>query len=566
MSDLTPADLGFPPKFTAYRSGQADIALNLALSDKRFSRLDAPTGTGKSLIYMSLARLLDARTLVLVGTKGLQTQLLDDFRTLGMRDIRGQSNYRCAAVERGSLLDEYGMPGATCDQGPCKVGVYCPLKKDGGCTYYDAQKIAMRSSIVVSNYAYWLSLGRQADPMAIGKFDLLILDECHTAPDWLAEFCSVELNRSEIRTMLDLELPPTDEGVEVWATWARAAHETCEERYKARREELNTVLGTHGKRKMTDELLRMSRLVHELEELSRAHSWRSSAGPVKDVRLPGMTTDWVTQKTDGGIKFSPVWAHAYAEEYLFRKVPRVVLSSATLSPAVGKYLGIPDKDIDHHAVTSGFSPHRRPFTYIPTTRVDRNMVEGQVRQWITRIDNIIEGRLDRKGIIHTISYARVQLLLARSQYAGLMMTHTSHNMRRVVEQFKQAEAPVILLSPSVVEGFDFPYDEARYQIIVKVPFADGRDPVFKARCKSDKHYRAYTAALSLVQMAGRIVRAADDVGETFIIDDHWTWFRRSTPFPKWFREAWRVSKVIPPPPRVLPPTASRKPLRMTSSR
>ena len=65
----TPRDLDLP--FDYFRPGQLEMAETLAAADERFSVLSAPTGSGKSLIYMTLAKLL-----------GIQLQPLVDARVL----------------------------------------------------------------------------------------------------------------------------------------------------------------------------------------------------------------------------------------------------------------------------------------------------------------------------------------------------------------------------------------------------------------------------------------------------------------------------------------------------
>jgi Rad3-related DNA helicase len=547
---LAPTDLGLPEKFTEFRPHQAELAFEVAQSSARFSLLSAPTGTGKTIVCATVARLMDVkRTLVLVGTKGLQAQWAHDFQTLGLVDIKGQSNYKCLALNRGGELESYGAPGTTCNDAPCKVGVYCSLKHVSGCLYYDTVKAASRASIVVTNYAYWLTIGRHADPLAIGQFDLLVCDEAHDADSWLSDACVVNLKKDEVRSLLSLALPPIDEGVAVWAEWAREAAIIAAERCVALKAELSEPGAWRGgqRRTATRNLLKLTSLRRDLDELALAHAWRAGEGPEKDLRLPGMQVDWVAQHTDQGAKFTPVWAHPYAESYLFRGVKKVVLSSATLTPSITKYLGIPNEESEWHESRSWFDPRRRPVIYVPTTRVDMRMNEGQVRQWINKIDTVVGARLDRKGIIATVSYARANEILKRSKHAGVMMTHSSRDTRQVVEEFKGADAPRVLVSPAMVEGWDFPGSQCNYIIIAKLPFGDGRDPVEKARRKSDKEWSNYTTALTLVQTCGRGKRSEDDLCEIFIIDDHWVWFKRSTPFPKWFQVAWKEFATVPKP-------------------
>jgi Rad3-related DNA helicase len=487
--------------------------------------------------------LAGGRSLVLVGTKGLQSQILDDFKEIGATDIRGQSNYRCVALD--DFLMGYGRPGSGCNEGPCHVGIHCSLKKDGGCLYYDAITQAKYANIVVSNYAFWLTVGRHRDDNPIGKFDNLILDEAHTAPEWLSRFCQVKLDRNEIKQLIGLDLPPVNEGVEVWSAWAITARRLVAVEEGEYRKRLST-----AKQAATKKLLRLKEIDRDLEQLASAATWRNAETPNREVVVPGRQTDWIAEKTKTGLLFSPVWAHVYAEPYLFQGIDRVILSSATLSQSTRRYLGIGPKKVEYIPGGDGFDPDRRPFIYLPTVKVDRHITEGEIRQWINKMDRIIGDRLDRKGIIHTRSYARAKIIKERSKHGDLMMLHTSRDLRQTVQRFKDAKAPAVLVSPSLEEGFDFPDDECRYQIIAKVPFIDTRSPLMKARASSDKQYMNHEAALALTQSVGRSVRSSSDFAENFIIDDHWGWFRNaaSREFPTWFKKAWKESRSIPDPP------------------
>lgn len=547
---MLPSDLGFDPSFfPEYRERQFNAALNLT-TPERFSMLSAPTGTGKSLIYMTASRLLDARTLVLVSTKGLQAQLEAEFESVGITNMMGQGNYRCVAVDRS--LRDFGRRGAMCDEGPCKVGVYCSLRFEGGCHYYDAQARARDANIVVTNYSYWMTLGQYSDPLALGAFDLLILDEAHAAPDLLSDFCSVTLYRDEISKLLGLTTPALSDGIVAWVDWALSSLRTAQVKVAVQQERLKVAMTGPDRLDTVRTLLRLTDIARGLERLSGASQWRDSEGGVRETVMPGREIHWVSESIPStsprgpSIRFTPVWAHAYAEPVLFRGVPKVALLSATLTRSVAKYLGIPDSQLDYNEMASTFDPRRRPLYYIPTTRVDRNMNEGAKRLWVNQIDRVIAGRLDRKGIIHSRSYDRAAEIVRRSKHAHLMMTHTTATLRDTVAEFKAAKAPAILVSPSVETGFDFPGDECRYQILSKVPFIDGRSPLIQARAKSDDGYLNHVAAITLIQQCGRGMRSRDDAAESFIFDDHFRWFRAAATFPKWFRDSWRTLDVVPP--------------------
>ena len=58
--------------------------------------------------------------------------------------------------------------------------------------------------------------------------------------------------------------------------------------------------------------------------------------------------------------------------------------------------------------------------------------------------------------------------------------------------------------------------------------------------------------MQLIQGCGRIVRAADDIGETFIIDDNIGWFlwKYADFAPQWFKGAFQKRASIPAPPEI----------------
>ena len=521
---VKPSQLGLPSKFELFRDGQLEAVDQIASLEKRFTLLSAPTGSGKTIIYMALARLLEARTLVLVGTKGLQDQITEDFDEMGVVDQRGQGNYPCLALEEGGEFYKLAPP-AGCDKGPCHAGVDCLLKKRG-CEYFDAQRRSKQAEVVVTNYAYWLALGAWSDPGALGVFDLLVLDEAHNAPDWVTQAASVQITLKELME-LDVDAPSTYDPVLDWSRWAARASQVCKREYQA----------------ATDvrERLRFQRLGARLTRIVEAGS-----------QAPWIVEDLGRRR---GVRLGPVWPEPYCERLLFRGIDRVTLTSATLTSQTAGYLGLKKRDFDYLEVDSAFELERRPFVFVtaqPDVRVDRRMTEGHKRIWARRIDGIIADRLDRKGIVHTRSYKRAQELADRSRFhEHMIVPRDGRDTRSMVSRFRAADPPAILVSAALEEGYDFPYDECRYQIIAKVPFLDSRGPLTKARAKLDKEYLNYETARDVIQMTGRGMRAEVDVCETFIVDAHWKCFSRAATFPALFKRAWKRRRGIPEPPRLV---------------
>lgn len=546
---LTPAQFGLPPKFRDWRPGQLD-AVNQIIdpTGPRFQIVCAPTGFGKSLMYMAAAKLSGNRTAVLTSTKGLQDQLSSDFTEMGMVDIRGQSNYQCTAAA------EFGLPGyVTVEGGPCKSGAACVLKSNG-CEYFDRRAAARIADLVSTNYAAWMydilkgGDENSRDGKLDGKraMDMLILDEAHDAPDQLSGFLGEELKRDDL-TKAGVEWPDgLGEGKEEWIPWAAVVSAELVEKIDSR-------MGASRKGNLTP------------DELRRVAAWKRALRKLE--KIAGMRGEWIIEKKEnweqhnvgtglGGkkqplVQFDPLWPKLYAENVLFRNVKKIVLVSATVRPKTANVLGIAPSEVEFREYGSSFPIRSRPVIHIPTVQMNHRINDFGLMVWLGMIDRILDERADKKGVIHTVSYSRAQLIQSNSRHVSRMLLHDSKNRQAIVEQFKTSRSNSILVSPSVDTGYDFPHTECEFQIISKIPFPDNRGKVIKARMKTDPEYSNYMTAQVLVQMTGRGMRAEDDKCETIIVDDNARWFVSNNRkfFPKWWLEAYRsvneLGEVVP---------------------
>ena len=545
---MLPSDLNLPAKFDKWRPGQDDAAIDAACvlsSGARFYVSSQPTGAGKSAFYFAVARLLDAkRVLILTASKALQQQLSADFASIGLTDIRGQNNYACIAVAPPTGFPDgtgglFGMApaNARCDEGPCHAGVECELRANG-CLYFDQVRRALNAQFVVTNYDYWMYSNRYGE-QPIGEFDLLICDEAHDAPDRLADFCSIYIGARELDDLLGQTLPPLDAGLDFWTEWAKDCHLRAKDYLEEAKLERSSVR----------HIRELRNLVSKLDDLSKAREWRRGNPSDPNVWVPGESSDWVAEESSTGVTFAPIWAHGYAEDFLFTHIPKVLLTSATIVPKTVSYLGLVPTDFTFNERPSSFPVARRPIYILNYARkVNATMSRGEELVWMNQIDNILATRLDRKAIIHAVSYSRAKFIFENSRFRQYMVVHDPRNIHSQVDRFRRMGATAILVSPTVREGWDFPYDQCELQIIAKIPFVDTRPAVIQARHRADKEYLNYSALMSLIQSAGRGMRAADDFCETFIIDDNIRWLIQSMSkqIPKWFRAAIRRVDTTPP--------------------
>jgi len=520
----SPSQLLGAGDFTDWYPGQFDLleqSLSWYESQARFLGLAYPTGSGKSVSALLLSRLSGARTVILTATKGLQTQYLLDAQDVGGVEIKGQNNYDCILVN-----------GLTADEGPCHDGLPCPVREQ--CPYRVQLKRAMNSNLVITNYAYWLAQTNFSS--GLGDVGLLILDEGHQAFSSMEGYLTIYLSRLDLQP-IGITFPVATDQWDVWKSWANSSTPAAED--SVSRIEADIRGYRQNNQPVPNHLSRVYRsaksIVARLERLSNAGE------------------GWVIQGTRHGYRFVPKWVSGYSD-HLFHKVPKVVLMSAILSHRTCDYLGVPSNGARSWLEAgSYFPPENTQIWHIPTARINYRTDDFGATIWCSRIDQIIQRRQDRKGIVFTVSYDRARFLLSRSRFKDIMLIHSTGDVVKVVERFKRMPAPAVLVSPSVTTGYDFPgRGSPQYIIVGKIPYPDTRNPVTKARHEDDKEWTSYQAMETLVQESGRMTRSVDDRAEVLMVDDNIKWFlpRYSHFAPEWFLARYRGSKDSVPNPLV----------------
>lgn len=538
---LTPAQVGLPPKFQQWRPNQGE-GLDVALADLeqyRFLPVNMPVGTGKSPWYIALALLMDWRTLILTASKTLQDQLLRDFSSIGLVDIRGRANYPCKMAAT-----------FTCEDGAHAKCLY--TQGNSGCEYKAAYNRAIQSHLVVTNYKYWPLVCRYGE--GLGRFDCIVLDEAHDAPDQICSLMQVTLTSRDVFQMLNRRWPDNadDCGIETWRDWSRIMLPLALHEQQIVKDQITDA--GYAPEVLVREAARWSSLVHKLTSISTAQGpWASEPTKVRE---------------NTGYVLEPLWADEYAEDTIFQGIPHVILISATVRPKTLDLLGIQPGEYAFREYPYIFPVNRAPIYYIPTAYCGQSMTDEEQQAIIDMINRIVGRRLDRKGLIQTPSYKLAEQIMRGSRYPHWMITHERNSVatENAVMRLKSCAPPAVLVSPSISTGLDFAYGEAEYQVIPKLPFPVVKGSrIMEARCNKkqggDPEYADYLMVQHLVQSCGRIMRAPDDRGETFILDMNLNWVRTrcKRQFPAWFNSLFRrrVSPPDDPPPPLYAAGANR---------
>jgi hypothetical protein len=149
---------------------------------------------------------------------------------------------------------------------------------------------------------------------------------------------------------------------------------------------------------------------------------------------------------------------------------------------------------------------------------------------------------DEKGLIHCHSYGIQERLADRLRDFGAgerIRVHSRENRDAELESWKACDDPEVFLSVKMEEALDLEGDLCRWQVLCKAPFLNTGDSRVEHRLENGQWAWYYRAALrTIIQACGRVIRAPDDYGTTYLADTSLLdLFERSrTDMPPWFAE------------------------------
>ena len=486
--------------------------------------LDAPTGTGKTLVAELVRRELDRKSLYVATDNSLVNQMARDFPYAKV--LKGRANY----------LTEYNseMTADDCtSRGPDSPCLWCG--DIWSCPYQIAKREALAAPLAVTNTAYLL-----AEANRVGKFSgrqFIVADEADTLEGILMGFVEYSISATRIK---DFGMEEPGKGIHkpTLVTWLNEFNQNVGERFQV---ETDPKKSRRLKSLMDD----TSRVTIELQrEVDKKQAGESDGRWIRnyDTRY-------------GGLHLKPVMVDSYGTRQLWRHAKSWLLMSATIiSPdEVANSLGLP-LDYEVVSVPMTFPKENRQVIMAPVANVVFKEMDKAVPKLVYAIHKVMEKHPDDRILVHTVSYNLAKKLQdGLRHYPGIgrrrIITYMDGREReRILAEYKQTPG-CVMLAPSMDRGIDLPGDLCRVQVIAKVPFLSMGDTQVSRRIHlpGGEHWYCVQAIRTLVQMTGRAVRHKDDWAICYVFDEQFSsnlWRKHKNLFPKWWISAVNVKTSI----------------------
>jgi ATP-dependent DNA helicase DinG len=424
----------------------------------------------------------------------------------------------------------------------------------------DAQIIVVNHHLFLADLAL-RSGARGAHASVLPAYDAVVFDEAHQIEDVATDFFGVRISSARVEALArDAERSlATINALEALKNGpVRATIEGMRESARAFFGSLaRDALSGDGRRALSEvsEAIRASHRaldlrLEALEAIARgrreealqliARRTTDLRGDLRGVLAGVQATDdgeisdvvrWIdVRQRSVSIGASPVDVGATLRARLFDRVPTVISTSATLATANSFHfararLGAPP-EADELVVASPFDFASRAALYVAGDLPDPAdpAFDGAAADRITELSRMTGG-----GAFVLCTSTRAMksihgLLASRIDLPLLMQGERPKHV--LLSRFRSSGRAVLVATMSFWEGVDVPGWALRLVILDKIPFAPPNDPVVAARCsRIDREggsgfaqYSVPTAAMTLKQGFGRLIRSQRDAGIVAILD------------------------------------------------
>lgn len=528
-----------------FRAGQREVIeaiCNHYLEDQEGTIiLDAPTGSGKSLIAMWSAYILKElgnRGYLVTSDLMLQDQYEEDFHKfkLNWPSVRGVDNYEC------------NVNGLTFSLGDCKMkGINYEQAENltcwNTCGYLQARKRAKELPVALFNYSYYLiqrnyvedKMIDQGKEIPFPKRDFVFFDEAHKVDSIVQGHFSPRIDRTTTKIFREVNRFVQKHGIDAaWVTENRIASIVDRLMREDDHQELMKHIGEFRGiavvyRKVRAAALKQSKSRFKQTDVPK--EWQTFFGRMdrlKDIWckfddyhdiIKELGTDAIViKRSETETQFLCLEEALMIEKFLQNKSGFKVFMSATLGDirSYAKHTKMGNAKVIR--MDNKFSYKKSPVVFINRHKLSFREREQNLPKVVEVLDKILDKHKGQSGIIHAGSYDFANYINDNSKHKFSFITYEVAKERQDAIRNFNKEDGKILVGPSLLEGLDLKDDKSRFQIFFKVPYPSLNDPLVKAKMNAFADWYDWKTGISIQQGAGRSIRSKDDWAITYILD------------------------------------------------
>lgn len=533
-----------------FRAQQRDVVLDIvdAFFDSTCNLylLDAPTGSGKSIIAMITAGFLTEfkmKGYILASDLALQTQYERDFfkHNLQWGSIKGVDNYSCAVN-----LDKFSLGDCRMKNMSYEAAEALPCFPD--CAYLVGRKKAINSPVALLNYSFWLIQRNYVEPKMIAKErsvpfakrDFVFCDEAHKVADIVQNHFSPSLDILTYDKLEKLRSFLKKQGIYVNGTSGRLKtvinslmKEEDESKIFALLKEFDVMILNFLQPGVQELKAKAGQLYNGDHRIPP--EWRYAMGLAdwaKDMHCKFEDyTHIISQTGVGAIIKNPqqngdkVIFNCLDESYMMNRHFHEqggfkVLMTATMGEPASFLKTIGAKNCRYNRMESTFDYSKSPIYFYPGKRMSLANRETSIPWAAEKIAEILEKHPEESGIIHSGSYdmtLKMHNLLPPELKKRVLVYQGTSEKEKMLEMFL-AEKNMVIMGPSILEGLDLLQDKSRFQIFAKVPYPHLGDKFVSAKMNVMPEWYTWKACTAVLQGVGRSIRSKDDWAVTYFLD------------------------------------------------
>ena len=503
--------------------------------------LDAPTGSGKSLIAMWSAHVLKElgkRGYLVTSDLMLQDQYEEDFKRLKLNwpSIRGVDNYNCNVNDLPFSLADCKMKGIGYEAAE-------KLKCWGTCGYLQGRKRAKELPVALFNYSYYLiqrnyvedKMQEQDREIPFPIRDFVFFDEAHKVDNIVQSHFSPRIDRTTTKIFKEVNKFVQKQAISAaWVSENRIADIVD----RLMREDDHQELMSHIRefrgiavvyRKVRTAALKQSKSRFKGGDVPK--DWQTFFGRldrlkdiwckfddyhaiIKELGMDAIVIDRKETET----KFLCLEEAIMIDKFLQKKSGFKVFMSATLGDirSYAKHTKMGNAKVIR--MSNNFDYKKSPVVFINRHKLSFREREQNLPHVVKTLDKILEKHKGQSGIIHAGSYNFTNYINQHSKHSFDFITYDLAKERQgAIRNFNEQDGK-ILMGPSLLEGLDLKDDKSRFQIFFKVPYPSLGDPLVKAKMSAFPDWYDWKTGIAIQQGAGRSVRSKDDWAITYILD------------------------------------------------